>query len=71
MDVLQQARTGQVVITYGGETWVLQSVEDITHSFTPAELLEFKTAFAEATDPQHQLDDDAMMRLLEQELENG
>ncbi|HLO03992.1 MAG TPA: hypothetical protein VK191_12860, partial [Symbiobacteriaceae bacterium] len=69
-DVLEEARSGQLVISYEGETWVLQSVKDITHTFSLTELPEFKAAFAEAADHKNHLDDAEMMRLLEQELEN-
>lgn len=70
-DVLEEARSGLLVLSYEGKTWVLQPVEDITHTFTPDELREFKAAYAEAADPKNHLSDDEMIRLLEQELENG
>lgn len=70
-DVLEDAESGRLVISYEGKTWVLLPVEDITHTFTPDELQEFKAAYAEAEDPENQLTDAEMMRLLEKELENG
>lgn len=70
-NVLEEARSGLLVLSYEGQTWVLQPVEDITLTFTPDELREFKTAYAEAEDPKNHLTDEEMIRLLEHELEHG
>lgn len=51
-ELLERAKAGgEQVITYEGLTLLLQPVEDITQTFSPAELERFKRAFAAAEDP--------------------
>lgn len=51
-DLLERAKVGgEQLITYEGLTLVLQPVEDITHTFSPEELEQFKRAYAAADDP--------------------
>lgn len=71
-DLLVRAKvSGESVITYEGATFVVQQVEDITHTFTPSELAEFAKAYAEVDDPKNRLTGDQMLRLIDRELENG
>ena len=53
-DLLERAKAGgEAVISYEGLTLVLQPVEDITHTFSPEELEQFKRSYAAAENPEN------------------
>lgn len=66
-DLLEQAKAGgEQIITYEGLILVLQPVEDITHTFTPEELEQFRRAYAAADDTSNRFTaDQALSRFRE------
>ena len=55
-DLFERARVrGQSLVNYHGVVFAITPVEDITYTFTPQEIKEFASAYAEADDPANHL----------------